>query len=89
MPQAEIGEISCAYESPDERRVWVEADGSVIDSVDFTENRQPIIQRFIKRFEAGIDGAEFPFGIEFALRVSEDVITLPCPANSGFSPAVI
>lgn len=78
VPQSEIAELSCVYESDDERRVWVEN-----DSVDFTDNRQPIIQRFIHRFEAAIDGAEFPFGIEFALRVAEDLLRYPAPQTAA------
>lgn len=72
VPQAAIAEISCAYQSDEERKVWTGT-----DSIDFTHNRQPIVQRFIQRFEAAIEGAEFPFGIGFALRVTEDVITCP------------
>ena len=77
IPKSEIAELSCAYESRDERRVWVEN-----DSIDFTHNRQPVIQRFIHRFEAAIDGAEFPFGTEFALSVAEDLLRCPVPQTA-------
>jgi hypothetical protein len=67
-PGSEIGELVCAYESADARRVWLDH-----DSVDFLCNRQPIIQRFIKRFESAMDGAEFAFGLDFASGVAEDL----------------
>jgi hypothetical protein len=35
------------------------------------EYKQPIIQRFIGRVEAAIRGADFPFGLQFALNVAE------------------
>lgn len=67
-PNSEISELFCAYNTADERRVWIEN-----ESVDFLENRQPVIQRFIRKFEAPAHGAEFPLGIEFASRVAEDL----------------
>ena len=65
-PEAEMEELSCAYEGPDERRVWIED-----ESLDFLENREPIIQKFVHWFE---DGRDFPFDIEFGRRVAEDLI---------------
>jgi hypothetical protein len=62
---SEIAELFCAYDATEERRVWIED-----ESIDFLENREPVIQRFVRRFEAG---AEFPFDIEFGLRVAEDL----------------
>jgi hypothetical protein len=61
VPNSEVLELACAYDSPDERRVWVETDSGLRDELDFLCNRQPIIQRFIRKFEAAIDGADFPF----------------------------
>jgi predicted dehydrogenase len=77
-PQSQISEISCAYEAADERRVWIET-----DSIDFTHNRQPIIQRFIRKFEAATEGANFPFGLEFAAGVAEDLATYPDPQKAA------
>lgn len=84
VPNAEIGEIACAYNSHDERLVWLEASGQTIDSIDFTQNYQPIIQRFIRRFEGGMGGAEFPFGAEFAAQVAEDLAKLPALQTEAF-----
>jgi predicted dehydrogenase len=80
-PQSELIEISCAYNAPDERRVWIDS-----ETVDFTQNRQPVIQRFIQRFEAAIVGADFPFGIDFARRVTEDVLNYRAPQTAASHP---
>lgn len=69
VPHSEIEELFCAYHSADERRVWIAS-----ESVDFLENRQPVVQRFIRKFEAATEGAKFPFGIEFGSRVAESLI---------------
>lgn len=66
-PESGIAELACAYEAADERRVWIED-----ESIDFTRNSEPIIQRFVERFE---DGNDFPFDLEFGLRVAEDIAT--------------
>ncbi|HZS53039.1 MAG TPA: Gfo/Idh/MocA family oxidoreductase [Bryobacteraceae bacterium] len=81
VPEAEIGEISTAYESDDERRVWIET-----ESVEFTHNRQPIIERFLRLFEDATEGAEFPFGIDFARRVSEEAAKYPAPQTAASHP---
>lgn len=64
-PGAEMTELMCAYETRDERRVWIDDEW-----IDFLGNREPIIQRFIERFETA---EEFPFGLDFGLRVAEDL----------------
>jgi predicted dehydrogenase len=75
--ESEIGEISCAYEVPDERRVWIGP-----ETVDFTQNREPIIQRFIRKFEAAMEGGDFPFGLDFAAAVAEDLTRYPDPQRA-------
>ncbi|MBV9763020.1 MAG: hypothetical protein JO340_20835 [Acidobacteriaceae bacterium] len=64
-PKSQIAELACAYEAGDERRVWI---GD--ECIDFLRNREPLIQRFVERLEGG---AEFPFGLDFGLRVTEDL----------------
>jgi hypothetical protein len=76
VPNAEISEICCGYELPDERCVWLENNGQRIASIDFLGNEQPIIQRFIAKFEAGIEGGEFPWDLSFGLRVAQDITAL-------------
>ncbi len=60
VPSAEIAELQCAYERPDERRVWLEQSGNTIASIDLLAHKQPIIQRFIKKVEAAQTAAAFP-----------------------------
>ena len=76
-------DLVCAYAAAEQRWVWTQR-----ESVDFLENRQPIIQRFLRGFEAAIQGAEFPFGIEFAMRVAEDLAQVARATKNGVSPAV-
>jgi hypothetical protein len=71
VPHSAIAEIDCAYGQPDERSVWLESQGRRIAEIDLLANKQPIIQRFIGRVEAAIRGADFPFGLQFALNVAE------------------
>jgi predicted dehydrogenase len=71
-PRARVVEIECAYGMPDERRAWLVRAGGAISTVNFTVNAEPIVQRFIERFEdAATTGRGFPFGLEFAMRVAD------------------
>ena len=70
-PFAQVCRLECAYDRPDERAVSLSRAGRVLAAIDFTRNREPIIQRFIERFEGAMAGAEFPFTLEFAWRVLE------------------
>jgi predicted dehydrogenase len=72
-PSSEVSEIRCGYELPDERLVWIEQGGQRITSIDLFTHGQPIIQRFIKKVEAALDGAAFPFDLDFALRVANEL----------------
>jgi hypothetical protein len=72
-PAAQVSEIRCSYERPDERLVWLEKEGHQLSSIDLFAHGQPIVQRFIKKVEAALDGAAFPFDLEFALRVAGDL----------------
>ncbi|MGH9563516.1 MAG: hypothetical protein ACRD3S_18855, partial [Terracidiphilus sp.] len=75
-PDSVISDVRCGYELPDERRVWLESRGERIFSLDFLRNQEPIIQRFIALLEASMHGAEFPFDLEFALRVADGIAEL-------------
>jgi predicted dehydrogenase len=73
-PAATIAQLHCAYERPDERVVWLEKSGEMASAINLLTHRQPIIQRFIKKVEAALNGgAAFPFDLNFALRVSTAV----------------
>ncbi|MGH9715991.1 MAG: hypothetical protein ACRD4R_04580 [Candidatus Acidiferrales bacterium] len=72
-PESSITDVRCGYERPDERQVWLEARHQRVFTVDFLANQKPIIQRFIGVLEAAIEGAEFPFGLEFASQVADGI----------------
>jgi predicted dehydrogenase len=70
VPSSEVSQIECAYEQADERVVWLEREKQKIGSIDLLNHRQRIVQRFMKGVEAALDGAAFPFDLEFGLRVA-------------------
>ena len=71
VPHSTIEEIGCAYEQPDERRVWLKNQNRPIAEIDLLANKEPIIQRFFARVESAIRGGEFPFDLQFGLRVAQ------------------
>jgi hypothetical protein len=73
VPDSAISEIACGYDQPDERRVLLEQTEGLVAEIDLFANKEPIIQRFIARVEAAIHGAQFPFDLQFALRVAQQV----------------
>jgi hypothetical protein len=73
VPSSAVSEIRCGYQLPDERLVWLERAGQRISSIDLFGHRQLIIQRFIKKVEAALEGAAFPFDLDFALRVANQL----------------
>jgi predicted dehydrogenase len=73
-PSAAIAQLHCAYERPDERVVWLEKDGDMLSAINLLTHRQPVIQRFIQKVEAALNGgAAFPFDLNFALRVANAI----------------
>jgi predicted dehydrogenase len=76
VPQSAVQEIRCGYAQPDERCVWLERRNTRVAFIDLLANTEPIIQRFIARVEGSLEGADFPFGLDFALRVSNDIAAL-------------
>lgn len=72
-PRSRLGLIDCAYGMPDQRLVWLEREGVRVAAIDLLATKEPIIQRFIGKLEAGLEGAAFPFDLEFALRVADSV----------------
>jgi predicted dehydrogenase len=76
VPSAEVSQIQCGYELPDERLVWIEKEGQKIASIDLFNHRQLIVQRFMKKVEAALDGAAFPFDLSFGLRVENELNAL-------------
>ncbi|HEY6944381.1 MAG TPA: Gfo/Idh/MocA family oxidoreductase [Candidatus Acidoferrum sp.] len=82
VPAAEICEITCAYERPDERVVWLERGGQRIATIDLLKGSERIIQDFLEKVEAVLDGAAFPFDLDFALCVANQLNAYKarCPA---------
>ena len=75
-PKSAVQEIRCGYEQADERCVWLERRNTRAAFIDLLANKEPIIQRFIAKVEASLEGADFPFGLDFALRVAKEAETL-------------
>jgi hypothetical protein len=75
-PQSAIQEIRCGYEQPDERCVWLEKRNTRAAFIDLLANKEPIIQRFAAKVEASLEETDFPFDLEFALRVARDAEAL-------------
>ena len=73
VPASEVSEMACAYQQPDKRLVWIEQDGRSIASIDLFKGSEGIIQDFMKKVEAALDGAAFPFDLDFALRVANQL----------------
>lgn len=73
VPASEAAEVLCAYERPDERLVWLEQGGRRIASTDLCKGSERIIQVFLTKIEAALDGAAFPFDLDFALRVANQL----------------
>ena len=79
VADATVGDISCGYERSPARQVWIGAeDDDSPEVIDFLDGGEPIIQRFVARFEEAVraggqgDGA-FPFDLDFATRVAAAV----------------
>jgi predicted dehydrogenase len=82
VPAAEISEIKCAYERSDERIVWIERNGQPAASIDLLKGSECIIQDYMKQVEAALGDAAFPFDLDFALRVANQLNAYKarCPA---------
>jgi predicted dehydrogenase len=76
VPDSQLGEIDCRYGSRDQRQVWLDENGKRAALIDFTANHQPIIQRYFRKFEDSLASREFPFSLEFAQAVSEQISSL-------------
>lgn len=73
VPDSETYDMQFAYERPDERAVWLDQGSKRIASIDLFKGSERIIQDFTKKVEAALDGAAFPFDLNFALRVSSEL----------------
>lgn len=73
VPVSEVSEIHCAYERPDQRVVWLEQGGRRVAEINLLKGSERIIQDFMKKVEAALDGAAFPFDLDFALCVANQL----------------
>jgi len=73
VPSSEVSVIRCDYELPDERLAWIDVGEQRLSSIDLFSHGQPIIQRYMKKVEAALDGAAFPFDLDFAFRVATEL----------------
>ncbi len=82
VPESEICELQCAYERTDERIVWLERGGQRVAAIDLLKGSERLIQDFMKKVEAALESAAFPFDLDFALRVANQLNAYKarCPA---------
>lgn len=73
VPASELAEMRCAYEQTDERLVWLEQGSQRVALIDLFNGSERLIQNFMKKIEAALDGAAFPFDLDFALRVEDQL----------------
>jgi hypothetical protein len=73
VPHSRLLKLYCGYEVPDERIVWLDSHKQRVATIEFLGSKEPIIQRFVARFENCLDGEPFPFDFAFAQRVNENM----------------
>ena len=76
VPHAKVAAIQCDYQSTDARSVWLDAPGRRVATIDFLGSKEPIVQRYVSRFEASLNGSPFPFDFKFARCVSDEIAAL-------------
>jgi hypothetical protein len=74
--ESDLQEIRCGYEQPDERSVWLEKRNTRVAFLNLLESKEPIIQRFAGKMEESLETGDFPFDLEFALRVAKGIAAL-------------
>jgi hypothetical protein len=73
FPNARLGEIYTAYEMDDQRSVTIRI-GSTQYLIDFLNNQEPLIQRFIDVFETDlVKKAKSGFDLHLSLKILEDL----------------
>jgi hypothetical protein len=73
VPDAALGETCCGYESVNQRTVWLESGKGRVAEIDLLAHQEPIIQRFLGRFESSLVGDAFPIDLGFAQSVKENM----------------
>jgi len=72
-PASTISGMVCGYQQPDERLAWFDRGGERVATFDLLRHNQRIIQVFMQKVEAALDGAAFPFDLNFASRVAREL----------------
>ncbi|HKV24861.1 MAG TPA: hypothetical protein VJN93_09755 [Candidatus Acidoferrum sp.] len=75
-PESIVQEVRCGYEQADQRCAWLERRNTRVAFIDLLASKERIIQRYIAKLEASTRTADFPFGLDFALRVARDTASL-------------
>jgi hypothetical protein len=73
VPHSHLSKIYCGYQLPDERMVWLDSEKQRVATIQFLGSKEPIVQRFLARFENSLDGTTFQFDFAFAQRVNENL----------------
>jgi predicted dehydrogenase len=80
FPKALVEKIVTAYNSSDQRRIEIFSEKKY--EIDFLNNTQPLLQRFIDSFEKSIlESKKFPLDLEFALKVNSEITKLNNPRS--------
>ena len=53
--------------------VWLDSGKQRVANIEFLGSKEPIVQRFVSRFETSLSGKPFPFDFDFAQRVNENL----------------
>lgn len=69
-PASTVSGMVCGYQQPDERLAWFNRGALRVATFDLLRHNQRIIQVFMKKVEAALDAAAFPFDLNFASRVA-------------------
>jgi predicted dehydrogenase len=76
FPNAQLGVIKTAYETDDQRSVTIKIDSTQY-LINFLNNREPLIQKFIDAFELDlIKKARSEFDLHFSLKIMYDLYNL-------------
>ncbi len=68
VPGSRLTAIRCAYQSTDERFVRITTGAGEAESIQL-QTDEPLIQRFVERFEGARHSMQFPLDLRFASRV--------------------
>jgi hypothetical protein len=53
--------------------VWLDSARQRVTTIEFLGSKEPIVQRFVARFENSLDRTTFPLDFDFAQRVNDNL----------------